>query len=293
MLRLLAVLSLALPLAASTFTTPDGITLHYEVVGTGRPVVLLSGGPGFSPEYLRPLAAQLPPGHAAVLLHQRGTGKSVLETYGADMLSLPALVSDLEALRHELKQEKLLLVAHSFGGIVSMMYAQKHPERIEALALVDSGGPTLAAVAKFNTNLTARFTEEENARIREWSDPERMKTDRRRAVLEITRAKTAAYFADRSKAALLADSLDETSFRDEVFWSLVPQMMALDVRQGLDNVKAPVLVLHGKQDPLESADEVHAAFPGSRLVIIDGAGHFPWLEQPDVVARELKTFLAR
>lgn len=290
---LLLAFVLALPLSAATFQSDDGVTLHYEIVGKGEPVVLLSGGPGFSSEYLRPVADGLGKTYAAVLFDQRGTGKSALAKYDGSVLELKKLVADLDALRRELKQEKLTIVGHSFGGILSMMYAREHPDRIRALALIDSGGPTLAAVPKFNANLEARFSAEEKLRIKEWSDPERMKADRKRAVLEITKAKTPAYFADRTKAALLIDPMDDQSFNDAVFWGVVMQMMALDLRAGLEKVKAPVLVIHGKQDPLESAEEVHATFPGSKLVLIENAGHFPWLEKPDEVNGAVGGFLAR
>jgi proline iminopeptidase len=283
----------ALPLAAAMFQSGDGVTLHYEVLGKGSPIVLLSGGPGFSPDYLRPVAEVLSKRHAAVLFHQRGTGKSAIEKIDGTTMELTKLVADLEALRRELKQEKLVLLGHSFGGILSMMYAREHPERIAALALIDSGGPTLQAVPKFNANLEARFTEEEKARVKEWSDAERRKANPKRAVLEITKAKTPAYFADRAKAQLLIDGMDEQTFNDGVFWAIVMQMMALDLRAGLEKVKAPVLVIHGKQDPLESADEVHATFPGSQLVLIENAGHFPWLEQPEKVYAPLEAFLGK
>jgi proline iminopeptidase len=294
MRRLFVLLFLfALPLSAATFQSDDGVTLYYDVIGKGQPVVLLSGGPGFSPEYLRPVAESLGKKYSAVLFHQRGTGKSKLEKYDGGVLELKKLVADLDALRRELKQEKLTIVGHSFGGILSMMYACEHPERIRALALIDSGGPTLAGVAKFNANLDARFTADDKVAIKEWSDKERLKSDHKRAILEITKAKTAAYFADRTKAQLLTDPMTEDSFNDSVFWGIVMQMMALDLREGLQNVKAPVLVIHGKQDPLESADEVHATFPGSQLVVIENAGHFPWLEQPSQVYTPLRSFLAR
>ncbi|HEV7763825.1 MAG TPA: alpha/beta hydrolase [Thermoanaerobaculia bacterium] len=294
MRRLLVLaLVLALPLSAATFKADDGVVLHYEIVGKGEPIVLLSGGPGFSPEYLRPIADTLGKKYAAVLFHQRGTGKSVLEKYDGDVMELKQLVADLDLLRRELKQEKLILVGHSFGGILSMMYAREHPDRIRALALIDSGGPTLKAVPKFNANLEARFTDEEKARVKEWSDPERRKANPKRAVLEITKAKTPAYFADRTKAQLLIEPMDEQTFNDGVFWAIVMQMMALDLRSGLEKVKAPVIVIHGKQDPLESADEVHATFPGSQLVIVENAGHFPWLEQPEKVYGALDGFLAK
>ncbi len=290
-MRLFLVLSLSFSLHAATFQSHDGTTLHYEVVGKGQPVLLLSGGPGFSPEYLRPIAEKLGEKHAFVLFHQRGTGKSVVAKYDSAELSLKKLVADVEALRKELKVEKWTIAAHSFGGILTMLYAREHPQRIGAIAFIDAGGPTLQSVPKFTANLEARFTAEDRAAIKEWSG-EKAKTDHRRAVLEITKAKTPAYFADRARARPLMDSLTEESFHDGVFWSIVPQMMAMDLRAGLEKVKAPVLVLHGKQDPLESAQEVHATFPGSTLQLIEDAGHFPWLEQPAVFYAALGAFLA-
>jgi proline iminopeptidase len=291
MRRLLLVLVLALPLSAATFQSDDGVTLHYDVIGKGEPVVMLAGGPGFSPDYLRPVADALAKKYSLVLFHQRGTGKSVLEKYDG-MFEMKKLVADLEALRRELKQDKLTFVAHSFGGILSMMYAREHPNRIRALALVDSGGPTLQAMPKFNANLEARFSAEEKATIKEWSNPEKLKNEHKRAVFEITKAKTAAYFADRAKAKLFIDAMNDQWFNDAVFWGILPQMMTLDLRAGLEKVKAPVIVIHGRQDPLESSAEVHATFPSSRLVLIDDAGHFPWLEQPKQVYSALEGFLA-
>jgi pimeloyl-ACP methyl ester carboxylesterase len=61
----------------------------------------------------------------------------------------------------------------------------------------------------------------------------------------------------------------------------------------LQRVKVPVLIIHGKDDPLESAQEVHEALAGSRLEMIDAAGHFPWAEQPDAVYRVLDDFLRK
>jgi proline iminopeptidase len=290
-ISLIGLLIFSLTLHAATFESHDGTKLYYEVVGKGQPVLLLSGGPGFSPEYLRPIADKLSDKYAFVLFHQRGTGKSTIAKYDAESLALKNLVGDVEALRKELKAEKLTIAGHSFGGILAMMYAREYPQRIGAIAFIDAGGPTLQAIPKFAANLEARFSEADRAKIEEWSG-EKLKTDHRRAVTEITKAKTAAYFADRAKAQPFIDATTEDSFNDGVYWALVPQMMTLDLRAGLEKVKAPVLVIHGKQDPLESAEEVHATFPGSTLQMIDNAGHFPWLEQPDVFLAALGGFLA-
>jgi proline iminopeptidase len=291
-MRFVLALLLALPLSAATFKSHDGTVLYYDVVGKGEKVLLLSGGPGFSPEYLRPIADKLSDKYAFVLLHQRGTGKSVLDKYDAETLALQNLAGDVEALRKELKSEKLIIVAHSFGGILSMMYAREHPDRVAMLALVDSGGPTLRSVLKLNANLESRFSDDDRAKIREWSDAERVKADRRRAVLEITRAKTPAYFADRAKAQPFMNALTEESFNDQMFRAVVPQMFTLDLRAGLEKVKAPVLILHGKQDPLETVEELRETFPKARVELIENAGHFPWAEQPDAFFGALPGFLA-
>jgi proline iminopeptidase len=273
-------------------TSDDGVTLHYDVAGKGRPVVLLSGGPGFSSEYMKPIAEHLQPRYKAILFDQRGTGQSTLATYDATTLEHKKLVADLEALRRALHVEKLTLVGHSWGGVLSMLYAAAHPERVEALVLIDAGGPTTASVAKFQANHTARMTEADNAKLAEWYP--KIASDHKRAILEITKARTPPYFHDRAKALAFADALTEESFNDKTFWAIVGQIdTKFDLRPGLKNVTAPVLVIHGKSDPLESAEEVRAAFAQAKLVLIDEAGHFPWAEQPKAVYRALDEFLRK
>lgn len=294
MRRLALLLALALPLHAATFRSDDGITLHYEVIGKGPYVVLLSGGPGFSPEYLRPVADALSDRYSAVLFHQRGTGLSSMETINAETHAFPKLVADLDALRRELKVNELTIVGHSWGGILSMLYASEHPDRVRALALVDSGGPTTQAAAKFVANLNARLTPEEAAAVKEWSALARRKENPKKAVLEITKARTGSYFADRAKAKPLIDGLTEESFNDAVFWAVAPQLTpSFDLRETMKKLQARVLVIHGKQDPLETAQEVHETFPASRLVVIDNAGHFPWLEQAQEFYAVLEEFLEK
>src|ERR1044071_71582 len=280
------------PLAAATLKSDDGVTLYYETHGKGVPILLLSGGPGFSSEYMLPVAQHLESRYKAVLLDQRGTGKSLLETYDATTLDHKKLVADIETLRRALKVDKLTLVGHSWGGILSMMYASAHPDHVRALVLIDSGGPTIAGVAKFTANHTARMTEEDTKRVAE--EYANLQKDHKPAILEITRARTPPYFHDRAKAVAFANALNADSFNDKMFWPVVGQLnAAFDLRPGLKNVNVPVLIIHGKSDPLESAQEVHDALAGSRVEMIDEAGHFPWAEQPAAVYRVLDAFLRK
>jgi len=287
---LLLLLAMTFPISAATFQSDDGVTLHYETVGKGSPVLLLSGGPGFSSDYMRAVAEPLKKRYKFVLLDQRGTGKSLLEKYDATTLDHQKLVADVDALRRVLKVNKLTIVGHSWGGILSMLYASEHPDRINALILVDSGGPTLQSLAKFTANHTARMTPEDTARVAEWYG--KIATDHKRAILEITKARTPPYFHDPKKAKEFADALTEDSFNDKAFWPIVSQITpAFDLRPGLQQLKAPVLIIHGKSDPLETAEELHEVIPGSRVELIENAGHFPWAEQPETFTHLLGAFL--
>ena len=70
---------------------------------------------------------------------------------------------------------------------------------------------------------------------------------------------------------------------------------AADLRPGLAGITVPTLVLTGEHDiraPRPVAEALHDAIPGSRLVLVPGAGHEVTLETPDVFERELRAFLA-
>jgi proline iminopeptidase len=57
----------------------------------------------------------------------------------------------------------------------------------------------------------------------------------------------------------------------------------------------PVLILHGAGDPrpVWATDSLAQALPNARRVVIDDAGHLPWLEQPQPVADQIRGFLAQ
>jgi proline iminopeptidase len=67
-----------------------------------------------------------------------------------------------------------------------------------------------------------------------------------------------------------------------------------DYREALEAVTAPVLVIHGAEDlqPEETTRLYVETFPTARFQVIEGAGHFSFLEQPDVFAQTVSKFLA-
>jgi proline iminopeptidase len=281
----------SLLLALGSFTTPDNITLHYETVGHGDPVVILSGGPGFAVGYMKPVADVVARRHQAVLFHQRGTGLSTVASF--DTLSFDSAVSDLDSLREELKVKRLTIVGHSWGGMLAMLYAQAHPDRVEKIVLIDSGGLTTGFMKSFSKNLSAHQSEEDVDAIAYWRDPARKKANPQHAAVESLKAKTASYFFDRRKSIGMKNALHDDGYEPRVFAALTASFDKYDVREGMKTLHAPVLIIHGRHDPLVAGEELHAGIPGSKLVWIEKAGHFPWIEQPAAFRKAIEPFLNR
>lgn len=266
-----------------TFLGADGITLQYTEVGTGTPIVLLSGGPGFSSGYLKPLADRLALHYRSILLDQRGTGGSRLEVYNVSTINLANSLADLEHLRQALRTDHFVLAGHSWGGMLAMAYASRYPDRLTGLVLIGSGGPTLDFMWTFSQNIDARLTAADRQRRAYWLDPERAAANPRRSVLEVIKTSWLAYFFDREQASTFAASVTEDDYEDRVFELMMQDLRETryDLRPALKTLRIPTLVIQGREDPIADAEILNDAIPGSQLSLIDHAGHFPWIEQPE------------
>ncbi len=119
----------------SFINTPDGHEIWYGVAGNpdGVPVVSLHGGPGSSSkiEYLDSLDVE---SMKVVQIDQRGCGKSkpigMLENN-----TTTRLLEDIERVRKELKIDKWVVSAGSWGSTLALLYAEKHPASVMALSL--------------------------------------------------------------------------------------------------------------------------------------------------------------
>jgi len=272
----------------------NGFDLHYSTAGTGAPVVLLSGGPGLDVDYMKAMAEFLPASYQRVFLEQRGTGRSQLPAVTAETLTLRLVVEDLEALRVALKQERLFLVGHSWGGMLAMAYAAAHPDRVDRMILVGPGGPTLEFLEWFDDNITARMRPEDIAAEEYWGEAARRGVDEDKVSLEIMKAKTPAYFFDRSKGLAFAAQFTDGSLHARVNTLLMDDLVKqYDSRPGLRQLKRPVLIVQGRQDPIgdTTAEGIHDVIAGSQLRFISKTGHSPWLEKPEEFRRILAEFL--
>ncbi len=271
-----------------------GTDIYFRTFGEGETIVLLSGGPGISSEQIIDIAEKLGENHQAVLLDQRGTGKSELDAVNASTLNLSLIVEDLEALRKTLKAKKLTIVGHSWGAMYAMLYAKAYPQRIKKMVLVSTGGVNMGFYDRYRENLLAKYSAQELTRLKYLNQLRRAG----RADAELDREfRTLEYKAriyDESQLEAYSRILYKGKFHDEVLQQLLVQIQEhYDVKDAFTDFDQEVLIIQGKESPIgeETALEVLANFPNARIKWIQECGHFPWIEQPQAFYEALRGFL--
>lgn len=289
------------PYECGLLEVTDGHTVYWESVGNpaGIPAVHLHGGPGSGSTFAARRSFD-PLAYRAVLFDQRGCGRSRpwASEAEADLSTNTTahLIEDLERLREHLGIDRWVVVGVSWGVTLGLAYAQAHPERVIAMVL---------AAVTAGTRRETDWITRDMGRVfpREW---ERFVA----VVPEADRggALAAAYgrlLADpdpevRTRAALEWCIWEDThvslmpgwtpSLRYESvefrmvfarlvthYWSHGCFLTDNQILDGMDRLDAiPAVLIHGRYDvsgPLDTAWQLHRAWPGSRLVVLDDAGH--------------------
>ncbi|MFI7605927.1 alpha/beta fold hydrolase [Micromonospora sp. NPDC049366] len=276
-----------------TFPSDDGTRLAYHRIGNGPPVVCLPGGPLLPSSYLDDLGG-LSAYRCLVRLDLRGTGGSAAP---ADPASYrwDRQVGDVEALRTHLGLDRLDLVGHSAGASLALAYAARHPDRVNSLALVTpSPRPVGVEVTDQDRRALAElrrgepwFPAASEAFGRIWSG-------------DATEADWTAiepFSHGRWDAAHEAYCARMDAERDSAVAPLYYAPGAPDpaaVRSALAQLPAPVLLLAGGYDvglPPTCAADYAKLFPHAQLVVQPGAGHFPWLDDPESFVATMADFL--
>ncbi len=278
------------------FTSYDGTTLAYRALGDGPPLLCLPGGPGRAAEYLGDLGG-LSAHRTLILPDTRGTGASALP---ADLAScrVDRLVADVEALRRHLGLDRVDLLGHSAGGSLAMLYAAAHQDRLDSLTLVT---PSFAAVA---LSSDTGADEVIAARAAEPWHAEAVAAHR-----QLTAAKSFAEAApyrfafeplmygrwdEAARAHAAADPAQRVLAVSEHYYKdYTPDPEELRRRLGI--LHCPVLLLAGEVDlwpTAKAAADAASLFPEVTLAVQPGAGHYPWLDDPQAFTATVEGFLS-
>lgn len=268
--------------------------LHFKTFGTGKPILIINGGPGMNSDGFATVAMELAKKDFKTIIYdQRGTGKSTIDNPNKTNITMNLMVEDIENLRNHLKIEKWTILGHSFGGIMATYYASKHPEAIDKLIFSSSGGVNMKFTSYVQKRLSANLTSIESdslnfyQRKRETGDNSQKTIEKRAHFL------AKAYVFDKSKSTGIAQRMTTTNYtiNSLVFEDLLK--IPFDCSNSFQNFKQPVLILQGKNDiiSIETAQEIAKAFPNSKLILMENCGHYGWLDANELYYDSINNFL--
>ena len=264
-----------------------GVTLFERRAGEGPPTIVLHGGPGAHHDYLLPGFDLLAEGRTLVYYDQRGGGQSPV---GREVpVGWREHVADLDALRELWGLERLTILGYSWGGLLAMLYAVTHPDRIERLALVSPAPAWMEAREEFERRFAERNLapdlQERRRALRESGLRERDPAAYQRQLFDLS---VVPYFADPSRVGEMTPFRVTGRTQQEV-WSSLGEY---DLRPALAKLTIPAVVLHGEDDPIpiDSARATADAL-GADFHPLPHCGHVPHVEAADALVRILDPFL--
>lgn len=317
-IRIAAVLPATLPLhtasaqqaerrlTPSESRIPVGNTsLYVRVTGQGEPVIVLHGGPDFDHGYLLPGLDRLGDVLQLIYYDQRGRGRSAESVQPADV-TLASDVEDLDRVRQHFRLDAPVLLGHSWGAVLALEYALRHPTRVSRLILMNPApvsandlalmrksyleklGPAMDRQREIATGaayqrgdpeaVTARYRIHFKPALRRAQDYERLMT-----------TMEAAFVRQGADGIVKARAVENQLMRDT--W----EVPGYDLLPGLRSLRIPTLVIAGDHDfiPVEVAEHIARALPTAELVTIKDCGHFAFLECEGEVRNALNSFFRR
>jgi len=274
------------------------VQLHYTIAGHGPLVFVCSPGWGSGSLYLQRGLTPLEDQFTLLFIDTRGSGKS-WKPADPRLMSSADMADDIEALRAYLGLDNISLIGHSDSGAIGLFYAQRYPSKLAKLVIVE--GTTYGHTDRDRQNSEnvnqIRVRLANDPRYRTALQPFKPSDDGDAGMMQMMQHTLPLYFADPEKNQPIfertLEGMTPSSFAAKANMSL-NHMPQTDSTTRLGDIKAATLIVVGKQDwvcPVMTAEHIHQAITGSKLVEIEGSGHFPWSEQPQTFFQTVSSFL--
>jgi pimeloyl-ACP methyl ester carboxylesterase len=272
------------------FTTRDADALIAGLRGgNGPPVLLLHGGPGLGFDYLRDLAEELAKENDVAWYQQRGQAPSAVEgpyTVATD-------VEDARRVLDGLGWDDAYMVGHSWGAHLALHVAEAMPDRLLGVLSVDPlGSVGDGRWPEFDEEIFRRTPESVRARTREIDELSTKGAADDALALEGMRLVWPSYFADPEAAPPMPELRMASERSAQMVQSINAELPKLEA--GLPQIRVPVGFVHGSRSPMpvEASADAAERIPGAWVDIVEGAGHFIWVEAPGAVRASLRRLTA-
>lgn len=276
-------------------TQLNGLVFWYRIAGRGLICILPMPGWGVSIQYLEELR-RLEELFTVVYLETRGTGRSEAPATTAEY-GWGQFTMDIEALRQHFRQERIWLLGHSQGGMMILHYALTHLEHVLGLLLIDSA-----------PGYDAEWVRESRARAEQYGQGalwERITnailvappaTEYELQALDNESALVApCYWHDLANTEKHGAAFAATTTALQPYQGVAHSHLAdFDFVSRLPDIPAPTLIVVGASDgvtSLSQSQRLRLGLTNSKLLVIEKAGHFPWLEEPEAFFAGIQAFL--
>lgn len=271
----------------------NGTDLFVREIGVGPPVMVLHGGPDFDHTYLLPELDALADSCRLIYYDQRGRGRSPAKV-APEQVSIESEIADLDQLRERLGLTSIAVLGHSWGGVLAMEYATRHPDRISHLILMNTApasGIEWEALRDHLRTIRLAGDAEEMAQIAASAgfragDPQ-VEVDYYRIYFRpaVHRTGQLEQIVGRLRPHFTAEGVRTARAIERRLYEQTWQRPGYDIVPGLADLRIPTLVLHGEHDliPVGIASRIADAIPAAQFTTLDACGHFAYLESPDLV----------
>ncbi|HWP02464.1 MAG TPA: proline iminopeptidase-family hydrolase [Gemmatimonadaceae bacterium] len=273
-----------------------GGRIWYKKSGSaqGTPVILVHGGPGFSSYYLKSLEG-LGVDRPVIRYDQLGGGKSdrIADT---TMFTIDHFVRELDSLRSALGYAKVHLVGHSWGTILSLEYYRAHPERVASLTLA-SAALDIPAWERNAKRLVETLSDSAQRAIRIREAEHNFDAPDYQHALEEFYGKYVwrhPVEADLDSTLKTVNEAIYNYMQGPSEFTITGTLKKYDATSFLPHVRVPTLFTVGEFDEADPATirRYAAMTPGARVEVIPGAAHITTWDNPEVMLKVVREFLA-
>ena len=260
----------------------NGLNLHYLDYGTeGKPPMWCLHGGAVNAHWFDFVAGAFTADYHVRALDQRGHGDS--EWVKPPQYNYQLYASDFAAIVKKLDIRDMVLMGHSMGGTVSIVYAAQHQERLKAFVVIDSTlRPSMERVnflREIGTRAGRSYASNE-----EFVANFKVRPPGTQAVPEIIR-----YLAQRG-----GRQGDDGRWRPKFDRNVYAQRPFFDVRPLWSEIKVPVLIVKGglsHRITPEIWNDIKARCPHAELVEVPGSEHHVTLDNPTGFTSAVRAFL--
>jgi len=283
----------------------DGASLYVRTIGQGQSLIVLHGGPDFDHRYLLPELDRLRDEFRLIYYDQRGRGRSADGVRPEDV-TLASEVADLGRVRERFGLDAAALLGHSWGAVLALEYALRHPSRVSHLILMNPAPVSVGDVALTRKAYLERLGDDAERQREivagadyEAGDPQAVAARYRihfKPALhrpddyeKLMARMKAGFISQGGQGILKARAVEDQIYRDT--W----EVPGYDLLPKLRDLEIPALVIAGDHDfiPVEVAEHIAQALPNATLVTLEECGHFAYLERPAAVRHALVDFFRR